>query len=100
MLGLQRVEATGFANAYDAGGTQLRVTLVERAAGAPHTVLGWRVADLDVAVAALRTRGVAFKRYDEMEQDEHDAWTSPSGSRIAWFADPDGNTLSLQQPPH
>jgi len=34
-----------------------------------------------------------------MEQDETGAWTAPGGARIAWFADPDGNTLSLQQAP-
>jgi hypothetical protein len=34
-----------------------------------------------------------------MAQDEDGIWTAPSGSRVAWFADPDGNTLSLEQPP-
>jgi len=24
-------------------------------------------------------------------------WTAPSGARIAWFPDPDGNVLSLTQ---
>jgi predicted enzyme related to lactoylglutathione lyase len=24
---------------------------------------------------------------------------APSGSKIAWFEDPDGNIISLQQPP-
>jgi hypothetical protein len=24
-------------------------------------------------------------------------WTAPSGDRVAWFADPDGNTLPLTQ---
>jgi predicted enzyme related to lactoylglutathione lyase len=31
-----------------------------------------------------------------MEQDDHGIWTAPSGARIAWFHDPDGNNLSLQ----
>ena len=48
---------------------------------------------------ALRGRGVEFKRFEGLEQDESGAWTAPGGSRIAWFADPDGNTLSLQQAP-
>jgi hypothetical protein len=25
------------------------------------------------------------------------AWTAPSGAKVAWFKDPDGNTLSLTQ---
>jgi predicted enzyme related to lactoylglutathione lyase len=32
-----------------------------------------------------------------MEQDENAVWTTPGGDKIAWFTDPDGNTLSLTQ---
>jgi len=32
-----------------------------------------------------------------MGQDKLGIWTSPSGARIAWFKDPDGNTLSLTE---
>ena len=99
VLGLRLVESTPFAKVYDAGGTTVRVTRVDEVASAPYTVLGWRVPDMDVAIGALRARGIEFKRYDGLEQDEHGAWTAPGGSRIAWFADPDGNTLSLQQAP-
>lgn len=98
VLGLRLLETSEFANAYDVNGTQLRVTLVDRPARASHTVLGWRVRDIAVAIRGLRAAGVEFKRYDAMTQDEHDIWTAPGGSRIAWFADPDGNIISLQQP--
>ena len=84
VLGLELVDSTPFAKVFDAHGTQLRVT---------------RVDDLDAAVAALRSRGVEPLRYEGMEQDQSGAWTAPGGSRIVWFADPDGNTLSLQQAP-
>src|SRR5262249_30193109 len=73
----------------------LRVTLVEEPARAAYTVLGWRVDDIEASVRGLVDRGVAFERYGGMEQDELGIWTSPSGARIAWFKDPDGNTLSL-----
>jgi catechol 2,3-dioxygenase-like lactoylglutathione lyase family enzyme len=99
VLGLPLVDSTPFAKVFDAHGTQLRVTRVDAVAGAAYTVLGWRVDDLDAAVAELRSRGVELKRHEGMEQDESGAWTAPGGSRIAWFADPDGNTLSLQQAP-
>ena len=33
----------------------------------------------------------------ELEQDESGVWTSPSGAKVAWFKDPDGNVLSLTQ---
>jgi predicted enzyme related to lactoylglutathione lyase len=32
-----------------------------------------------------------------MEQDEYGIWNAPSGGKIAWFTDPDGNILSLTQ---
>jgi catechol 2,3-dioxygenase-like lactoylglutathione lyase family enzyme len=99
VLGLALVDSTPFAKVFDAHGTQLRVTRVEVVAAAPYTVLGWRVDDLEAAMAELRERSVEFMRYEGLEQDAAGAWTAPGGSRIAWFADPDGNTLSLQQAP-
>jgi predicted enzyme related to lactoylglutathione lyase len=42
---------------------------------------------------------VEFTRFPGLEQDPSGIWDAPGGSRIAWFEDPDGNTLSLQQPP-
>lgn len=98
-LGLPVIERTPVALVLDGGGTQLRVTRVDDKAHVPYTVLGWSVNALDAAVDELRARGVRFIRYRGMEQDRHDAWTAPGGSRIAWFADPDGNVLSLQEPP-
>jgi hypothetical protein len=40
---------------------------------------------------------VAFERFPDLDQDEAGAWRSPSGARVAWFKDPDGNVLSLTQ---
>jgi|SRR5882672_7841590 len=97
MLGLRRTETTPFANVYDVGGTTLRVTLVEQRVAAPYTVLGWDVADIAAAVAALGAAGIAVQRYDGMGQDEAGIWTAPGGARIAWFGDPDGNVLSVAQ---
>lgn len=99
VLGFRLLEASEFANAYDANGTQLRVTVVDRVVKVPYTVLGWRVLDIVATVRALREAGVVFKRYEGMAQDEDDVWIAPRGSRVAWFADPDGNVLSVQQPP-
>jgi catechol 2,3-dioxygenase-like lactoylglutathione lyase family enzyme len=99
MLRLPLVEANEFARVYDANGTQLRVTLVEALAEAPYTVLGWRVEDIAETAAELLAAGVQFKRYDGMDQDDNGVWVAPGGTRVAWFSDPDGNTLSLQQEP-
>ena len=96
-LALPLVEQSEFANVFDAGGTMLRVTLAKQVAAAPYTVLGWRVPDAATAAAELGDRGVEFARFDGMEQDELGVWTSPSGTRVAWFRDPDGNLLSISQ---
>jgi catechol 2,3-dioxygenase-like lactoylglutathione lyase family enzyme len=86
-----------FAAVVDGHGAQLRIIVVHEKADASYTVLGWEVPDLHVAVDELRRRGVTFTRYDGMNQDDHDAWSAPDGTRVAWFADPAGNTLSLHQ---
>jgi predicted enzyme related to lactoylglutathione lyase len=99
VLGFELVESSSFAVVFEAGGTSLRVTRVGEVKAAPYTVLGWKVSDIEATIGALNARGVEFTRYDGLQQDEHGAWTAPGGSRIAWFADPDGNTLSLQQAP-
>jgi predicted enzyme related to lactoylglutathione lyase len=83
----------------DGGGTQLRVTLVPSKAEAQYTVGGWQVPDIDAAIDDLVARGIEFLRFDGMTQDERGAWLAPSGTRVAWFSDPDGNTLSVQQDP-
>jgi len=73
------------------------VTAVREVARGGYTVLGWRVSDIVTAVRDLAVRGVTFVRYPGLSQDEHGIWTAPSGAQVAWFTDPDGNTLSLTQ---
>ena len=96
-LGLPVIEQNGFACVFDANGTMLRVTAVPEVMHASYTVLGWRVTDIEAAVRGLSAKGVVFNRYDIMDQDENGVWTTPGGDQVAWFTDPDGNTLSLTQ---
>lgn len=96
-LGLPLVEETAYACVFDAHGIMLRVTAVKQVAQPGYTVLGWRVADINDSVAQLQSGGVSFARYEGMEQDADGVWTTPHGDRIAWFADPDGNVLSLTE---
>ncbi len=74
----------------------LRITQVPVLAQVPWTVCGFTVGDLEAEVRALVARGLHFTVYDGMGQDDLGIWTAPDGTRVAWFADPDGNTLSLQ----
>jgi catechol 2,3-dioxygenase-like lactoylglutathione lyase family enzyme len=97
-LGLRLAsEELPFALVFDANGTMLRVTVVREVARAPYTVLGWQVADIAGAVEKLQTAGVKFERYQGINQDAMGIWTAPSGARVAWFKDPDGNVLSVTQ---
>src|SRR4030095_3224667 len=96
-LGLRLVSEDGFALAFDAGGTMLRVAIVKTLQPAGYTVLGWIVPDIAKAVRDLVKRGVMFQRYEGMPQDDLGIWSSPSGARVAWLADPEGNTLSLTE---
>jgi catechol 2,3-dioxygenase-like lactoylglutathione lyase family enzyme len=96
-LGLRLIELNDFACVFDANDTMLRVTLVAEVAHSGYTVLGWRVSDIATTVNGLTAKGVAFLHYDGMDQDESGVWTTPGGDQVAWFADPDGNVLSLTQ---
>jgi catechol 2,3-dioxygenase-like lactoylglutathione lyase family enzyme len=97
VLGLALVEQTAFACVFTAPNAELRVTIVSELSPTPYTVLGWRVADVEARARALRAAGAEALRYDGMEQDELGIWTSPSGARVLWFHDPDGNVLSITQ---
>ncbi len=96
-LGLRLVSEDGFALAFDAGGTMLRVATVKTLQPAGYTVLGWIVPDIAKAVRDLVKRGVMFQRYEGIPQDDLGIWSSPSGARVAWFTDPESNTLSLTE---
>lgn len=96
-LGLPVTGESEFACVFDAHGTMLRVTAVPAVTPALYTVLGWQVSDIEATVRDLTARGVGFIRYDSMDQDSAGIWTTPSGDRVAWFPDPDGNILSLTQ---
>jgi catechol 2,3-dioxygenase-like lactoylglutathione lyase family enzyme len=99
ILGLRVVSEDGFALVLEANGTMVRVTKVQNFKPQQFTILGWDVTDINEAVSRLRERGVRFENYGMPGQDEQGIWKSPSGARVAWFKDPDGNVLSLTQFP-
>lgn len=96
-LGLKLVTDDPFAVVFDANGTMLRVQKVHELLPAQHTVLGWEVPDIRAKIKELTARGVRFERLGGLPQDKLGIWTTPSGAKVAWFKDPDGNTLSLTQ---
>jgi catechol 2,3-dioxygenase-like lactoylglutathione lyase family enzyme len=80
VLGLRFVSEDQFALVLDANG-----------------IMGWQVSDIEKEVARLQGQGVHFEKYGMKGQDEQGVWYSPSGAKVAWFKDPDGNVLSLTQ---
>ena len=64
---------------------------------ANHTVVNFKVDDVEAAVDDLTSRGVAFERYDGFDQDEKGISEGGGGPKIAWFKDPAGNTLAVLQ---
>jgi catechol 2,3-dioxygenase-like lactoylglutathione lyase family enzyme len=96
-LGLRIVSEDDFALVCDAHGVALRIQKVGTLRPQGFTVLGWNVPDIEATVDGLAARGVAFERFEGMEQDERAIWTAPSGARVAWFKDPDGNVLSVTE---
>ena len=96
-LDLPLIEETEFACVFRTPQATLRVTIVDEAVGVPYTVLGWVVTDIAQTVRGLLDRGVEFVRYESMDQDELGVWSAPGGAQVAWFKDPDGNTLSVTQ---
>jgi catechol 2,3-dioxygenase-like lactoylglutathione lyase family enzyme len=96
-LGLRVISDDDYAIACDANGTMVRIQKVQTLSAQPFTALGWAVSDIEAAVRSLVARGVVFERYEFLKPDAHGVWTSPSGAKVAWFKDPDGNTLSITQ---
>lgn len=98
VLGLRLIEDTDAALVFDAHGSPLRLQKLDAAPEPVASTIGWEVADLCALARDLARRGVAFERFKGIEQDVDGVWTTPDGSRAAWFRDPDGNRISLTQP--
>ena len=96
VLGLRFVKDDGFALILDANGIMVRIARAQFTP-APFTILGWQVLDIEKMVEGLQGKGVQFERFGFFEQDALGIWTAPSGDKVAWFKDPDGNVLSVSQ---
>jgi catechol 2,3-dioxygenase-like lactoylglutathione lyase family enzyme len=99
-LGLTFVEdQSPFALLFDLNGAPFRVTFAGEFKPQKFTILGWRVPDIATAVDGLKAAGVVFNQYAFLGDTPNGIWTAPGGTQIAWFNDPFGNVLSLQQDP-
>ncbi|MDV6329247.1 VOC family protein [Asticcacaulis sp. 201] len=99
VLGLTVFSQDDYALVLRSGSTLIRLTRPEKLFVAPYTVFGWQVVNIDDKVFSLTAAGITFERYEALgaAQTPHGVWTAPSGDKVAWFKDPDGNLLSLSQ---
>ena len=95
VLGLKFIKDDGFALVFDANGIMVRIAKTPQFTPVQFTVLGWQVEGIEKIAAELHARGVQFERYGFFQQDALGIWTSPTGDKVAWFKDPDGNVLSV-----
>ncbi len=85
-----------------AEGTMIHVYLSPEHAGkSTATLAGWGVDDAEKVVDELTSKGIVFEHYDEgpIVTDEKGIATFDGDARVAYFKDPDGNTLSIAQAP-
>ncbi len=74
---------------------------VGRAGGSTATLTSWYVDDVEGVVEELTERGVVLEHYEEgpILTDEKGIATFEGGAKVAYFRDPDGNTLSIATAP-
>ena len=93
VLGLRKLYRYGDLTFFDCAGVRLLLEKTEKKPLFDHAgVIYFRCADIALTVKELAGRGVAFdsKPHRIAEMDDHDLW-------MAFFKDPDGNTLAVMQ---
>jgi catechol 2,3-dioxygenase-like lactoylglutathione lyase family enzyme len=96
-LGLRLEDDNPFSLVVQTPNATLRIQKVKEFTPHPFTALGWTVPDIRSAAQQLQSKGIHFERFPGMTQDDLAIWLSPSGAKVCWFKDPDGNILSLTQ---
>jgi catechol 2,3-dioxygenase-like lactoylglutathione lyase family enzyme len=96
-LGLRLVSEDPYGLDFVISGSALRISIVNELNAQTFTVLGWNVANINSAIEWLNKKGIQCEKYPDLEQDNLGVWTSPSGAKVAWFKDPDGNILSVSE---
>ena len=90
-------EEPGEAVVYRTGDTTLCVYRSQFAGTNKGTAALWEVDDVQDTIDGLKKRGVKFEHYDDMPGLIREGDFYRAGDMaVAWFKDPDGNILSIQ----
>ncbi|HXT23035.1 MAG TPA: VOC family protein [Thermoanaerobaculia bacterium] len=99
-LGLKRVGGMpGVATTYKSGDTTLNVYKSEYAGTNQGTAALWEVDDVEKTAKQLKDKGVKFESYDMPDLEQKGDVYQHGDFRVAWFKDPAGNILSIQNRP-
>jgi catechol 2,3-dioxygenase-like lactoylglutathione lyase family enzyme len=96
-LGFEFVSLDQFALLMNVGGHMIRIAKVPNFTPLQGTLLGWQVENIESVAAWLRDHGVPPEKYPFARDQNLGIWTTPDGSKVAWFKDPHGNILSTSQ---
>jgi catechol 2,3-dioxygenase-like lactoylglutathione lyase family enzyme len=96
-LGFTFISEDQYALVVRSGENPIRIVKLPKFTAAQYTVLGWEVKDIEGMVGWLKQRGVETEKYLFVQDKERGIWSTPDGSKVAWFKDPDGNVLSVSQ---
>jgi catechol 2,3-dioxygenase-like lactoylglutathione lyase family enzyme len=96
MLGLEPLEDDNSMLVLRTGQTQLVVYVSDYAGTNQANAVAWGVGDeMEAIVSALLGKGVAFEHYPDMGMDYSGGIHSGGDFKAAWFKDPDGNILHI-----
>ena len=100
-LGLLLVDENAGGVTFDCGGgTSVFVYPSANAGTNQATYAGWGLVDFDGTLAALKEKGVEFEHYADMPGVTRDGDVHVMDEfRMAWFRDPDGNILAIDNNP-
>jgi catechol 2,3-dioxygenase-like lactoylglutathione lyase family enzyme len=99
VLGAQAVTEDPGGIIYRSGDSYFSLYPTEHAGTAEHTLGAFMVRDVEATVAELRGKGVTFEDYDLPGLKTVNGIADLGGIRGAWFKDPEGNILSVIEPP-
>lgn len=97
-LGLKPIDGVMGDARFEAGDSTFIVYPSEFAGTNKATAATFHVEDVEACVNALKAEGVEFQEFElEGLSMENSILTAPSGEKVAWFFDSEGNIIAVGQ---